>query len=172
MELAMKAIASIFALGSALVVASTVFAADTSSQPLTRADCGTAGMRWNEGGANVCAEPTSTAGQTESSAVFAADTSSQPLTRADCGKAGMRWNEGANVCAEPTSTAALAGVTPSGEHKAASQAGPGRTPGRKSKVASWAGPGSRYVQAGPSWYGRGDQPQRRRGFFGRLFGGP
>ena len=33
---------------------------DTSSQPLTRADCGKAGMPWNEG-ANVCTESPSTA---------------------------------------------------------------------------------------------------------------
>ena len=33
---------------------------DTSSQPLTRADCSKAGMLWNEG-ANVCTETTSTA---------------------------------------------------------------------------------------------------------------
>jgi hypothetical protein len=33
---------------------------DTSSQPLTRADCGKAGMLWNEG-ANVCTDATSTA---------------------------------------------------------------------------------------------------------------
>jgi spore germination cell wall hydrolase CwlJ-like protein len=33
---------------------------DTSSQPLTRADCSKAGMLWNER-ANVCTEPTSTA---------------------------------------------------------------------------------------------------------------
>ena len=32
---------------------------DTSSQPLTRADCGKAGMLWNEG-ANVCSDSTST----------------------------------------------------------------------------------------------------------------
>jgi spore germination cell wall hydrolase CwlJ-like protein len=32
---------------------------DTSSQPLTRADCGKAGMLWNEG-ANVCTDSTST----------------------------------------------------------------------------------------------------------------
>ena len=95
----MKAIVSIFGLASALVFASIVFAADSSVQPLTRADCDKGGMRWNEG-ANVCAEPTSTAAPTGSSTVFAADTSSQPLTRADCDKAGMRWNEGANVCAD------------------------------------------------------------------------
>jgi lipoprotein-anchoring transpeptidase ErfK/SrfK len=284
----MKAIASILALGSVVAVASTVFAADNSSQPLTRADCGKAGMRWNEG-VNVCTE--------------SADTSSQPLTRADCGKAGMRWNEGANVCTESISTAirgeskpesipgtksssvlitidktkqkmtvfingtkkydwpvstgrpgystpsgiytatsmnevwyskewdnapmphsiffmtdghaihgsyevktlgkpvshgcvrvsprnattlyalvgksglkntqaVLTGVTPGGESKVANQVSPGRTPGVKPKVASRGGPGSRYAQAGPSWNGRGDQPRKRRGFFGRLFGGP
>src|SRR5262245_31357516 len=49
----MKAIASIFVLGCALVVASTVFAAEPSSQRLTRADCDKAGMGWDEG-ANVC----------------------------------------------------------------------------------------------------------------------
>ena len=32
---------------------------DTSSQPLTRADCGNAGMLWDEG-ANVCTDSTST----------------------------------------------------------------------------------------------------------------
>jgi lipoprotein-anchoring transpeptidase ErfK/SrfK len=51
----------------------------------------------------------------------------------------------------------------------------GVTPGGES-VASRAGPESRYGQAGPNWYEPGDnyyaQPQRRRGFFGRLFGGP
>jgi lipoprotein-anchoring transpeptidase ErfK/SrfK len=107
----MKAIVSIFGLASALVFASIVFAADSSVQPLTRADCDKGGMRWNEG-ANVCAEPTSTAGPTGSSTLFAADTSSQPLTRADCDKAGMRWNEGANVCSESISTIGQAGAKP------------------------------------------------------------
>jgi lipoprotein-anchoring transpeptidase ErfK/SrfK len=52
----------------------------------------------------------------------------------------------------------------------------GVTPGGESKVASPSGPGFRYGQAGPNWYEPGDnyyaQPQRPRGFFGRLFGGP
>jgi lipoprotein-anchoring transpeptidase ErfK/SrfK len=52
----------------------------------------------------------------------------------------------------------------------------GITLGGESKVASPAAPGSRYGQAGPGWYEPGDNyyapPQRRRGFFGRLFGGP
>ena len=46
---------------------STVFPAATISQPLTRVDCGKAGLRWDEG-ANVCAESTSTAGQAEAGA--------------------------------------------------------------------------------------------------------
>jgi hypothetical protein len=50
----MKSVASVFALGSVLFLASSAFAADPSSQPLTRADCNKAGMSWNEG-ANVCA---------------------------------------------------------------------------------------------------------------------
>src|SRR5713101_6899251 len=45
----------------------------------------------------------------------------------------------------------------------------GVTPGGESKVASPAGPGSRYGQAGPNWYEPGDnyyaQPQRRPGAF-------
>jgi lipoprotein-anchoring transpeptidase ErfK/SrfK len=65
----------------------------------------------------------------------------------------------------------LTGVTPGGESKVASRASPGR-PSGKPKVASRAGHGSRYAQAAPSWDWHGDQPQRRRGFFGRLFGGP
>ena len=65
---------------------STAFAADIDSQPLTRADCDKAGMRWNDS-ANVCA-----------------GTSSQPLTRADCDRASMRWNEGTNVCSDSTLT--------------------------------------------------------------------
>ena len=39
--------------------------AGASSQPLTRADCGKAGMRWNEG-ANVCAKSNSTAAEAKS----------------------------------------------------------------------------------------------------------
>jgi lipoprotein-anchoring transpeptidase ErfK/SrfK len=52
----------------------------------------------------------------------------------------------------------------------------GVTPGGESKVASRAGPGSEYGQTGPNWYEPRDNyyapPQRRRGFFARLFGGP
>ena len=106
----MKAIASSFVVGSVLLFASTVFATD-NFPPLTRGDCSNAGMRWDEG-ANVCTEPTSTDGQTESSTEFPAATISQPLTRTDCGKAGLRWDEAANVCAELTSTAGQAEAGP------------------------------------------------------------
>jgi lipoprotein-anchoring transpeptidase ErfK/SrfK len=239
---AMKAIASIFALGSALVVASTVLAADTSSQPLTRADCGKAGLRWNEG-ANVCTESNSTAAQAESkpestsgakslSVLITIDKTKQKMTVVIDGVKKYDW---------PVSTGRAGYSTPSGSYTATSmnevwyskewdnapmphsiffmkdghaihgsyevktlgkpvshgcvRISPqnaatlyalvgktglkntqvvltGVTPGGESKVASWAGPGSRYAQAGPSWNGRGDQPQRRLGFFGRLFGGP
>jgi lipoprotein-anchoring transpeptidase ErfK/SrfK len=255
----MKTIASIFALVSALVVASTVLAADISGQPLTRADCGKAGMRWNEG-ANVCTETTSAAAPTEPRPVSTSGTNTGSRIAINIDKTKQRMTvfiDGVKKYNWPVSTGrpeystpsgtytatsmnevwysqewdnapmphsiffmtdghaihgsyevktlgkpvshgcvrispqnaatlyslvgtnglkntqvVLTGVTPGGENKVASQAGPGRAPGRKPKVASWAGSGSRYAQAGPSWYGRGDQFQRPRGFFGRLFGGP
>ena len=98
----MKALVSIFALATGLIVASMTFAADAPSQPLTRLECDKAGMHWNEE-ANVCAEPNSTAATTHSSTAFAADIDRQPLTRADCDKAGMRWSDAVNVCAGTTS---------------------------------------------------------------------
>ena len=96
----MRAVVSIIALASGLVVPSMTFAADAPSQPLTRLGCDKAGMHWSEE-ANVCAEPISTSATPQSSTAFAADI--QPLTRADCDKAGMRWNEAANVCAGASS---------------------------------------------------------------------
>jgi lipoprotein-anchoring transpeptidase ErfK/SrfK len=98
----MKALVSIFALATALIVASMTFAADAPSQPLTRFECDKASMHWNEE-ANVCAEPNLTAVTPQSSTAFAAEIDSQPLTRADCDKAGMRWNDSANVCAGTSS---------------------------------------------------------------------
>ena len=60
----------------------------------------------------------------------------------------------------------LTGVTPGGEFKVASRAGPGAL---RAASIRWGAGLARIplCQAGP-----GDQPQRRRGFFGRLFGGP
>jgi hypothetical protein len=67
---------------SAIVVlaTSTSFAADSSVQPLTRADCDKAGMHWNEG-ANVCgsnkevSKHAAAAAKPETSAVAASHTS-------------------------------------------------------------------------------------------------
>ena len=98
----MKALVSIFALATGLLVGSVTFAAATPSQPLTRFECDKASMHWSEE-ANVCAESNSTAATSRSSTTFAADIDSQPLTRADCDKAGMRWNDSANVCAGTSS---------------------------------------------------------------------
>ena len=72
---------------------------------------------------------------------------------------------------------ALSGVTPGGEYKVANQASLSRTKGGKSKAANVGKPKqvrgrARYAQQGPDWYGTDDQFPRRRGFFGRLFGGP
>lgn len=60
------------------------FAEDTPVQPLTRADCDSAGMNWDET-SNVCDLTSDHA-------------SGQPLTRADCDQAGMTWDDNANVC--------------------------------------------------------------------------
>jgi hypothetical protein len=68
-----------------------------STQPLTRADCETAGFAWNDG--NVCdwqAEDPKDVEPTPE--IAAAIPSGQPLTRADCNKAGMVWSDRANVC--------------------------------------------------------------------------
>jgi lipoprotein-anchoring transpeptidase ErfK/SrfK len=55
-----------------------------STQPLTRADCDSGEMVWNES-ANVCIADST-------------DVVRQPLRRLDCDKAGMSWDDGANVC--------------------------------------------------------------------------
>ena len=68
------------------LLAHQAYAEDVSTQPLTRADCESAGMAWDEG-ANVCAANSK-------------NVSGQPLTRLDCGNARMTWNDNANVCGE------------------------------------------------------------------------
>jgi hypothetical protein len=74
------------------IATGAAFAAGSSPQPLTRADCDESGMAWNDK-ANVCGSNPLT-----SEAVAAADNSGQPLTRAGCVKAGMTWNDRANIC--------------------------------------------------------------------------
>src|SRR5262245_20285192 len=74
----MKALVSIVALATGLIVASMTLAADAPSQPLTRFACDRASMHWNEE-ANVCAAPNLTAAMPQSSTAFAADINHQPL---------------------------------------------------------------------------------------------
>jgi lipoprotein-anchoring transpeptidase ErfK/SrfK len=74
----------------------------TSNQPLTREECGKAGMKWSDD-ANVCGEA--------NQAVSEVTTPSQPLTRADCDKAGMTWKDNANVCSE-SEASSVAGAPP------------------------------------------------------------
>ena len=82
------------------VLASQVHAEEISTQPLTRADCVSAGMTWNDT-AKVCSAAQGLEAFVE--ALFAQRAVSQgggnqPLTRQDCDSGGMTWNEAANVC--------------------------------------------------------------------------
>jgi lipoprotein-anchoring transpeptidase ErfK/SrfK len=86
--------------------------ADTFSQPLTRLDCDSAGMTWNDG-ANVCGAASQAAEAIPEAEVAhpmppsaMADTFSRPLTRHDCDSAGMTWNDAANVCGEKSELSA------------------------------------------------------------------
>jgi lipoprotein-anchoring transpeptidase ErfK/SrfK len=101
-----------------------VLAEDVIPQPLTRDDCGKAGLAWDDN-ANVCgaasraAEPVLEA----EGAQTVTDTVAQPLTRADCDKAGMAWDDNANVCGAATLSAAAVSETPETTSQSAS-AGP------------------------------------------------
>ena len=82
------------------VLASQVHAEEIATQPLTRADCGRAGMTWNDT-AKVCLAAQGLEAFVE--ALFAQRTMSQgggnqPLTRQDCDSGDMTWNDAANVC--------------------------------------------------------------------------
>ena len=86
---------------SFLIIASIMtgpaFAADSSPQPLTRADCDKSGMAWNDN-ANVCGSELEVPSIPAAPGTIETATPGQPLTRADCGRAGMSWNDRANVC--------------------------------------------------------------------------
>ena len=73
------------------LAAQCAFAEDGPVQPLSRADCDSTGMVWDET-SNVCATPSPVSGQ--------------PLTRLDCDTAGMTWNDNANVCGSESLLAA------------------------------------------------------------------
>ncbi len=80
--------------------------ADAVGQPLTRQDCDSSGMTWNDA-ANVCgvaaqaaeamSEPQPQDAQTMPTPEVAVAVG-QPLTRQDCDSSGMTWNDAANVC--------------------------------------------------------------------------
>jgi lipoprotein-anchoring transpeptidase ErfK/SrfK len=88
-----------------IAVASQAYADPVSTQPLTRIDCETAGLQWNDN-ANVCGSASELAKTTPKPE--AAERSGQPLTRSECDKPGMAWNEKANVCGEQSQTQAAA----------------------------------------------------------------
>ena len=82
------------------ILALQVYAEEISTQPLTRADCGRAGMIWKDID-EVCAAALGLEAFVE--ALFAKPAMSdvagnQPLTRHDCDSGGMTWNDAANVC--------------------------------------------------------------------------
>src|SRR5690242_17757831 len=78
-----------------IAVASQAHADPISTQPLTRIDCETAGLQWNNN-ANVCGSASESARTMPKP--DAAERSGQPLTRVECDKAGMAWNDKVNVC--------------------------------------------------------------------------
>ena len=81
------------------------------NQPLTRQDCDSGGMTWNDA-ANVCGVvPQAAEAMSEPQDAQPQDAQpmptpevavavGQPLTRQDCDSGGMTWNEAANVCGE------------------------------------------------------------------------
>jgi lipoprotein-anchoring transpeptidase ErfK/SrfK len=78
--------------------------ADTVGQPLTKHDCDSVGIAWNDT-ANVCGEAAQAAEAMPEVQLVQpmlksemADTPGQPLTREDCDQAGIAWNDTANVC--------------------------------------------------------------------------
>jgi lipoprotein-anchoring transpeptidase ErfK/SrfK len=90
------------------VVAAQAYADSVLTQPLTRADCESAGLAWNDN-ANVCGSASQEAKITPKPQP--AEGSGQPLTRSDCDKAGMTWNDSSNVCGEKSKTQAAAKTT-------------------------------------------------------------
>jgi len=89
--------------------ANQVLAEDVSSQPLTRADCVSNGMTWNDA-ANVCGEAAKAVeamkpepaqvpdAKVRPSPMVTDAAPGQPLTREDCKNAGMAWDDTGNVC--------------------------------------------------------------------------
>ena len=103
----MKFSALIFAI-IGIAVASQAHADPISTQPLTRIDCKTGGLQWNDN-ANVCGSASESARTTPKP--DAAERSGPPLTRVECDKAGMAWNDKVNVCGGQSQSQAAANTT-------------------------------------------------------------
>lgn len=99
----MKSLVSIFALAVLVAFITPAVAAETAPQPLTRAACDQAGMKWDDQG-NVCSEKKAHDKEKKGKKKHGkeeqplAERAPQPLTRAACDQAGMKWNDQANVC--------------------------------------------------------------------------
>jgi len=111
-----KSLVALIAVTVVVGFSTPVFAAEEASQPLTKAECDKAGMKWDDA-ANVCGgnedrdydesrgaehkhgkdkHDRDKHGSEEMGST--GESMPQPLTRADCDKAGMKWNSAANVC--------------------------------------------------------------------------
>jgi lipoprotein-anchoring transpeptidase ErfK/SrfK len=99
-----------------------VLAEDVIPQPLTRGDCGKAGMAWDDN-ANVCGAASRAAEPVPEveGAQTVTDTVAQPLTRADCDEAGVAWDDNANVCGAASLSAAAVPETPETTSQRASE---------------------------------------------------
>lgn len=81
------------------------FAAEDAPQPLTRAACDQAGMKWKDH-ANVCGDKKVHDKEKKAKKKEhhgnedqpLAERPPQPLTRAACAEAGMKWSDRANAC--------------------------------------------------------------------------
>jgi len=98
-----KSLVSIIASAVVMAFTGAALAAEDAPQPLTRAACEQAGMKWNDR-ANVCGghahhdKKKAEAKKKKGAPKDLMHRRPQPLTRAACKEAGKRWNDRANVC--------------------------------------------------------------------------
>jgi hypothetical protein len=126
-EISMRSPAIAFAFVIAAAFSGYAFA---EPQPLTRADCESAGMTWNDG-TNVCGTDDAAASEAATPADDSGDmvAVAQPLTRADCEKASMQWNNSTNVCGSSQGAAAV----PDAAAEAAAAPAPAVMPEKKKR---------------------------------------
>jgi hypothetical protein len=98
-----KSLVSIVVAAVVMAFTGAAFAAEQAPQPLTRAACEQAGMKWSDR-ANVCTDrkhhdkKQSEAKNKKGERKDLMQRPPQPLTRAACQEAGLWWNDRANVC--------------------------------------------------------------------------